>query len=100
MAAIQVEDEYQDILDYWASQGYDLPSGAAQVSQNTLVKDLKDAGVWGKLDTFYVMANENREIAKTNWSNPGNFDLTEVDIPEFTINQGFSSDGVSSYLET
>jgi hypothetical protein len=46
--------DYQAVLDYATTQGYTLPSSGQQTLQNQLVVDLKDGGIWSKLDTFRV----------------------------------------------
>lgn len=93
--------DYQAVLDYATTQGYTLPSASQQLLQEQLVKDLKAAGVWSKLDTFYVFAtNGDSDFASINWKNPNSFECDEVNSPTFTTNQGFSGNGTSSYLDT
>lgn len=93
--------DYQAILDYATTQGYTLPSASQQALQNQLVVDLKSAGIWSKLDIFYVCATDaNSDFASINWKNPNNFEIIEVNSPTFTTNEGFYSDGVSAYLDT
>jgi len=93
--------DYQAILDYATTQGYTLPSSGQQVLQNQLVVDLKDAGVWSKLDLFYVFATDgDSDFASINWKDPNNHEITEFNSPTFTTNQGWSTDGTSSYLNT
>ena len=93
--------DYQAVLDYATTQGYTLPSASQQLLQNQLVVDLKDAGVWSKLDIFYLFATDgDSDFASINWKDPNTFEITEVNSPTFTTNQGFSSDGASSYLNT
>jgi surface protein len=98
---LSVESEYQDIIDYGNTQGYTLPSSSQQALQNQLVYDLKDAGVWSKLDLLYVFATDgDSDFASINWKDPNNYEITEVNSPTFTSNQGFEGDGNSSYLNT
>ena len=93
--------DYQAVLDYATTQGYTLPSASQQALQNQLVVDLKDAGVWSKLDLFYVFATDgDSDFASINWIDPNNFECIEVNSPTFTSNQGFASNGTSSYLNT
>jgi len=94
------DPDYQDILDYATTQGYTLPSLSQQALQNQLVVDLKDAGIWSALDVFYVFATDgDSDFASINWRDTSNFEITEVNSPTFTSNQGFASDG-TSYLNT
>ena len=96
-----VDADYQAILDRSAALGYTAPSAAQQTLQNTLVTDLKTAGVWDKLDVFYVFATDgDSDYATLNWKAPSSFRATKVSSPTFTPNQGFNGDGASSYLNT
>lgn len=93
--------DYQAVLDYATTQTYTLPSESQQALQNQLVVDLKSAGVWSKLDTFYVFATDgDSDFASINWKDPNSFEITEVNSPTFTTNLGYSSDGVSAHLNT
>lgn len=94
------DTDYQAVLDYATTQGYTLPSASQQALQNQLVVDLKDAGIWSKLDTFYVFATDgDSDFASINWKDPNTFELDEVNSPAFTTNEGFEGDGVSAYLD-
>ena len=93
--------DYQAVLDQASSLGYTAPSAAQQTLQNTLVTDLKTAGVWDKLDVFYVFATDgDSDYATLNWKTPTSFQTTKVNSPTFTTNQGYQGDGSSSYLDT
>jgi len=85
--------DYQAVLDQASSLGYTAPSAAQQTLQNTLVTDLKTAGIWSKLDALYIMANDgSREFGRLNWASPSNFELSELpSTPTFTLNEGFSA---------
>jgi hypothetical protein len=91
--------DYQAVLDYATTQGYTLPSASQQLLQNQLVVDLKDGGIWSKLDTFAVFATDgNSDFALIDWIRLSQY--TAVNSPTFTTNQGFKGDGVSSYIES
>lgn len=91
--------DYQAVLDYATTQGYTLPSAGQQDLQNQLVVDLKDAGIWSKLDLLYVFATDgDRDFAGINFIDPNNHEITEVNSPTFTSNVGFTGDGTSAYL--
>jgi hypothetical protein len=93
--------DYQAVLDQASSLGYTAPSAAQQTLQNTLVTDLKTAGVWDKLDLFYVFATDgDSDYATLNWKAPSSFQATKVSSPTFTTNQGFKGDGSSAYINT
>lgn len=96
-----MDADYKAILDYATTQGYTLPSAGQQALQNQLVVDLKDAGIWSKLDLLYVFATDgDRDFAAINWKNPNNHEIIEVNSPTFTTNKGFSGNGSSAYLNT
>ena len=93
--------DYQAVLDQASSLGYTAPSASQQTLQNTLVTDLKTAGVWDKLDLFYVFATDgDSDYATLNWKTPTSFQTTKVSSPTFTSNEGFNGDGSASYLTT
>jgi hypothetical protein len=93
--------DYQAVLDRASSLGYTAPSAAQQTLQNTLVTDLKTAGVWDKLDVFYVFATDgDSDYATLNWKTPASFQATKVNSPTFISNEGYQGDGSSSHLDT
>jgi hypothetical protein len=91
--------DYQAVLDYGTTQGYTLPSASQQLLQNQLVVDLKDGGIWSKLDTFGVFATDgDSDFALIDWIRLT--DYTAVNSPTFTANQGFQGNGTSAYIDT
>lgn len=68
-----------------------------------VIYQLKQAGVWAKLDALYVLAEPYQELALVNWINPGQYDLKEVNAPVFAADVGYSGrvDAVTPpYLQT
>jgi hypothetical protein len=93
--------DYQAVLDRASTLGYTAPSAAQQTLQNTLVEDLKTAGVWSKLDAFYLFATDgDSDYATLNFVAPSSFQATKTNSPTFTADEGFTGDGVSAYLDT
>jgi hypothetical protein len=91
--------DYQAVLDYATTQGYTLPSAGQQILQNQLVVDLKDGGIWSKLDTFANFATDgDSDFALIDWIRLS--DYTAVNSPTFTTDEGFQGNGTSSYIET
>jgi hypothetical protein len=91
--------DYQAVLNYATTQGYTLPSSGQQTLQNQLVVDLKDGGIWSKLDTFGVFATDgDSDFALIDWIRLSQY--TAVNSPTFTTNVGFQGDGTSSYIDT
>jgi hypothetical protein len=62
--------DYQAVLDYATSQGWDLPSTEQQTYQSTLLRTLKNIGVWEKLDRFFLHTTDSRNFARIDWVNP------------------------------
>jgi len=59
--------EYQQLIDFWALKGLVLPSSTARFYQDSLIRGLKEDGIWDKLESFYVFANNSKETAYTDW---------------------------------
>lgn len=64
---------------------------------NALVKALKTAGVWAKLDCLYLLAAHDAQAARLNWKS-SNYDLTLINSPVFTLDRGYQGDGTTSRL--
>lgn len=91
--------DYQAVLDRATVLGYTLPSDSQQIKQNNLVLALKAAGIWNKLDTFAVFANDGgSNFGLIDWKRLVSY--TAVNSPTFTTNQGFTGNGTSSYINT
>src|SRR5215217_346283 len=63
-----------------------------------IVGDLKTAGLWAKLDTFYLLWSHDAQAARVNWINPAKFGLTVQGVPVFTANNGYSGNGAGCLL--
>lgn len=95
------DQDYNALLSYAQTQGYAIPSVSQRTLQETLIGDLKTAGVWDKLDVFYVFATDgDSDYATLNWKAPSSHQVTKVNSPTFTTNSGFTGNGTSSYLDT
>ena len=94
-----LDSDYQAVLDYATSQGWDLPSTEQQTYQSTLLRTLKNIGVWDKLDRFFLHTTDSRNFARIDWVNPSSSPVAvNGDIGGtlgFTDNEGFHTDGVS-----
>lgn len=76
------------------------PTSARKKIINDLIVALKGAGVWSKLDILYVMAAHDAQAARQNWITDA-CNLSEVNAPSFTIDEGYSTDVTGSkYLTT
>ena len=90
--------EYQDIYNSFVTK----PSDSIAIAQNKIVWSLVNAGVWTKLDIFYLFAqttNDDDE-ALVNWINPGTFDAILVNAPAFVALEGFSGNGTNARIDS
>jgi len=95
------DPDYQALLNYANTQGYSLPTDAQQFDQNYMVQQLKQFGIWNKLDLFYVFATDGDEdFATLNWKAPSTFKLIPTNSPTFTSNIGFTGNGTDQYLDS
>jgi hypothetical protein len=97
--------DYQKILTLSSAAGYTLPSSANQVKQNELYVALKNAGILAKLDTFALFANDgSSNFGLVDWIRTVNTNtlvlMTAVNSPTWTANQGFQSNGTSSFIDS
>jgi hypothetical protein len=87
--------DYISVLGYAAALGYALPTSDQQVKQERLMSDLKQAGIWNKLDTFGVFAtNGDSNFALIDWKRLTSY--TAVNSPSFISNQGFTGNSSAS----
>ena len=93
-------DEYQRIYDDLDGIGTP-PSAAIAAAQNTMVCGLVSAGVWAKLDVFYLFAQTTNAggEAVMNWVTTGFYNATPVNAPAFVALEGFTGDGLASYID-
>jgi hypothetical protein len=92
------DPDYQEVLNYATSQGWALPSSTNQTKDNTLVLALKAAGIWTKLDVFYMFSTDFIDFARINWITPGSHTATLAGtiVPVFTSNSGFTGNAANS----
>lgn len=76
-----------------------VPSDTRAALIDTLVRSLKDAGVWAKLDLLYLLAAHDAQAARLNWVSTS-YALAAVNSPGFTADRGYAGDGTTSYLDT
>lgn len=74
------------------------PSDEFKEAVNALVIELKANEIWAKLDRFWIFACEEKHHARVSSVNPESTRITEINAPTWTVDQGYTGDGVSSYL--
>lgn len=76
------------------------PTAARKVIINTLIVDLKVAGIWAKSDRMWVLASHADSSSRLNWISDVDNCLKMVTANlTFTVDQGWST-AVASYLNT
>ncbi|MDF7777415.1 hypothetical protein P1X14_19315 [Sphingomonas sp. AOB5] len=75
------------------------PDGARVGVIDTLVRALKTAGVWAKLDALYLLAAHDAQAARLNWIS-SSYGLSVSGVPAFTVDRGYTGDGSAAYLDS
>lgn len=78
-----------------------VPPPAGRLWQiDQTIRQLKQHGIWQKLDVLWMLAAHDAQTARLNWKNPSQFALTAVNSPTFTANRGYTGDGDSAGVGT
>lgn len=75
------------------------PDATRKTVINTLIKSLKDNGIWNVLDVLYILASHDAQAAQMNWK-AATFPLTPMLTPTFTVDRGYDFNGTTQYLRT
>ncbi|WP_371346454.1 hypothetical protein [Ancylobacter sp. IITR112] len=89
------ELEALDLFDRFTTP----PTYERKLLINSLIRSLKTAGVWAKLDALYLLAAANAQAARLNWCGT-NYTISSVNSPAFTADRGYAGNGSSAYLST
>lgn len=65
---------------------------------DTLIRALKTAGSWAKMDALYMEAAHDAQAARLNWVS-SSYDALAVNSPTFETDRGYTGDGATSYLD-
>lgn len=76
------------------------PSASAITAMNTLIVGLKADGNWTLLDRLWIFAQSVQGYARVSIKNPSSTQITEVNTPTWTANQGYTGNGTNMYLNT
>lgn len=91
-------DEWKAIETYANANSLDLPTNTTAYDQ--LIKDLKSAGIWQKLDVFYVFAGDGSNGFKLiNWKNPNQHYATAYGGLTWNLD-GVKGNQSNAYLNT
>lgn len=75
------------------------PDAARAALIDGLIIALKTAGVWARLDAFYMLAAHDEQAACRNWVADA-FNLVPIANPAFQTDRGYTGNGSTSYLES
>lgn len=75
------------------------PTNGRALLIDTLIGSLKTAGAWSKLDAFYMLAAADAQSSLLNWVSTS-YNLTAVNSPTFVVDQGYTGDAATSYLDS
>ena len=99
---IRLNPDYEKLLNKANELGYTLPDAKTQQLGMRLIQEMKAAGVWSKLDVFYVFATsaDCSNFATLNWKNPAAHQCTLQNSPIFTAKQGFKGNRSNMWIDT
>jgi hypothetical protein len=89
------ENESVDLLTRFTTNS----TGARAIIIDDTIRQLKSAGVWTKLDAFYMLAAEASDQALLNWKS-ASFACTTNGTITFVADQGYTGNGTTGYLDT
>ena len=75
------------------------PSNSRLNKMNTLFRSLENHGIIEHMDALYLMVAHNEQAACLNWIQDA-YDLTPMNGPTFAVDQGYTGNGSSTYLDT
>ncbi len=83
------------------TSGYTLPSYPQLKKLNYTHIQLHASDVWDDMDVLWILAQDGgQDYARINHKAPGSYLLTLTNSPTFTTNEGFKSNGTTSYIDT
>lgn len=92
------DPDFVALMEYANANSYGLPTNVAPIE--VLIKDMKQIGVWSKLDVFYLLTGDGSAPFKMiNMINPGSYDGTGYGGLTWS-NDGVSGNGSNGYIDT
>lgn len=76
------------------------PSSTFITALDTMIRGMRTDGDLLLLDRFWIFAQEVQGYARVSIVNPGSTQITEVNSPTWTANQGYTGNATTSYLNT
>ena len=90
------ESEYIEVLERAVTRGFVLPSVNVQVIQNEVIKQLKDSGIYVKLDVLFLFTGSNVDFAMINMIKPTHEALSQPGAVGYSYTQGIITDTLNS----
>lgn len=98
-AVVGKGDSARPIVDRLFSRMATPPASLRRAQIYTLVSDLMAAGAWRLIDGLYTLGAADTQASRLNLVSDA-YNLTAYNSPIFTVDRGYTGDGVSSYLDT
>jgi hypothetical protein len=77
-----------------------MPSGDRIRLYDVFFRRLLTDNLWGRYSLLYLFAAHHEQAGRVNLKSPGTGDITAMNSPTFTVDEGFTGDSSSSYLTT
>jgi hypothetical protein len=84
----------------WLAQCGTRPSNEVVSAVDTFIRQCKVDGNWQLLDRFWLFGQDVQANARISIKNPSATQITEVNAPTFTANQGYDGNGSTQYLRS
>ena len=91
---------HPDTVRYITQLASGRPSYVHQKRIDELVLGLKQDNNWNLFDRFWILAQPVQPLSRVSLVNPTSVNMTEVNSPTWTANQGYTGNGVDMYLNT
>lgn len=88
--------ETQRVARAWATAGAGATAARLKLFNDTFVDPMIEAGVWGNSAAMWLLASHAAGAANVNLANPGTGNLTALNSPTFTADEGYTGDSPNS----
>lgn len=95
-----ISNRRDPVTNQYLAQLSTPPSGDYIKALDTFIKGLRSDGNLTVLDRMWIFACEIQQHARVSIINPTSSNITEVNSPTWTANQGYTGNGSTSYLNS
>lgn len=92
--------QYAAVLTRAGVQGFTTPVLSDQIFDNNMMRRFVRDGVIASADALWWFANSVQNFGRINWVTPSANELTLINSPTFTADQGITGNGTSSYVNS